>query len=147
MNFEQIDLTGCRLIGAIWELGHIGPKHHAVIIGKNLDDDLIYIAENMHTGYQLVTLDDFKSRYSKNGDIKVQVNDGNKTNLEVAQDALNVIYSKTKKKYNLISNNCESFVNQVTHGHSISTQVLTTIGGLILIAGIWYLQKKNGKII
>lgn len=147
MNLEQIDLTGYRLIGAITGLGHIGPKHHGLIIGRNLDNNLIYVAENMHTGYQLATMDDFKSRYSKNGDIKLKENNGNRTNLEIAQDALNEIHSQTKKKYNLIFNNCESFINKVTYGHSASGQVVSTIGALALIGGIWYLQKKTGKII
>lgn len=56
MQFEQIDATGCRLVGAITkELSHRGPKHHAIVLGKNTNDGLIYVAESMHYGYQVAT--------------------------------------------------------------------------------------------
>ena len=42
MQFEQIDITGCRLIGAITKLGHVGPKHHGIVIGRNFPDGKIY---------------------------------------------------------------------------------------------------------
>lgn len=89
MQLQQIDVTGCRLVGAITrELGHAGPKHHAVILGKNLFDNQIYIAEHMHTGYQVSTYADFHKRYSHNGEIIVSANDGEYENIAVAQRAI-----------------------------------------------------------
>ena len=143
MKFEQVDVTGCRLIGAInKELGHAGPKHHGVIIGKNLDDENIYVAESMHTGYQLATYDDFYERYSQNGSIKIKNNDGHFDNLTVAQRALEEIKIGGKGVYNLVANNCECFANRAMHDKSKSQQIINTTIGVAAIAGAFYLFKK-----
>jgi len=48
------------------ELDHIGPKHHAVVIGRDAANNQVYVAENMHYGYQLATYENFVERYSHN---------------------------------------------------------------------------------
>lgn len=139
---NQCDITGSRLIGAITELGHLGPKHHAIVLGQSLIDGKVYIAEKMINGEQITTFDDFNERYQKNGEIKILPNDGNFSDIEVAQRALNEITKKTGRKYDLIANNCESFSNRAMHGHSTSSQVINTvIGCLILAGGIWMLRE------
>lgn len=143
MEFELIDTSGSRLIGAITALGHIGPKHHGIIIGKNKNNNLVYVAEHMHNGYQLATIDNFKERYLKNSDIIIKENDSGRSDFEVAQNALTELYSSTKKRYNLLTNNCESFVNKVTYGHSVSKQVVTSLGAILVAGGLYYLHKKT----
>ena len=143
-EFQEIQETGSRLVGAFSDLGHIGPKHHALVIGRNIIDDEIYVAENRAgTNLQLSTISDFKKRYINFGDIKLLPNEGNKYNRELAVDALNDVSTSTEK-YNLISNNCESFVNKLMHGKKSSNQVVTAIG-LIFVAGLSYYFYKESK--
>src|SRR5260221_1814418 len=62
MHLQQIDVTGCRLVGAITkDLGMDGPKHHAVVLGRSVFDGEVYIAELMDTGPQISTCRDRKS--------------------------------------------------------------------------------------
>jgi hypothetical protein len=145
MEFELINMSGSRLIGAITKIGHIGPKHHGIIIGKNKNDNQIYVAEHMHSGYQLATIDNFKERYLKNSDIIIKENNSHQSDFDVAQNALTELHSSTKKKYNLLTNNCESFVNKVTYGHSVSKQAITSIGGILVVSGLYYLHKKTSS--
>ncbi|MCE7622109.1 hypothetical protein [Vibrio fluvialis] len=144
MEFQQIDVTGCRIVGAIDKmLGHAGPKHHGVILGINLDDDKVYIAESMHFGYQLSTYEDFYARYSQNGEIAISPNDGNFENIAVANRALHEINQGGKGVYNLITNNCECFVNRAMHNNSRSQQIINTGIGLLALAGLVYVIKKS----
>ena len=144
MKFQQIDITGSRIVGTILDFGLAEIKHHGIIIGKNIEDNEIYVAESMHYGYQIATIKDFESRYIKNGEVKILELESDKSAFDIAQDALNEIFSTTKKKYHLIFNNCESFANKHIHGHSVSGQVVTAIGTLVLIGiGIWALVKKS----
>ncbi|MEJ2060977.1 MAG: hypothetical protein P8Y64_10910 [Gammaproteobacteria bacterium] len=137
MEFMQTHETGSRLIGAITPLGQIGPKHHGVVIGQNVCDGVLYVAESQHTGYGLATYDAFIKRYSENGPIYIAPNDGIYSNVEVAQRALNEIEQDGTGKYHLISNNCESFANRAIHNNSTSQQVINSIigfaAGLFLI--------------
>jgi hypothetical protein len=126
-------------------LGHAGPKHHAIVIGKNLSDDLIYVAESMDHGYQVTTYIDFYQRYASNGEIHVAANDGEFDNLTVAQRALEEIKNGGKGVYNLVVNNCECFANRAIHGKSKSQQVINTTLGLLAVAGSIYLIKKYTK--
>jgi len=140
----QIDTTGHRLVGAIFnELGHLGPKHHAVVIGQCSQSGEIYLAENNDTGYQLETATNFKARYADNGEIKLYENDGKKSNLNVAKDALEEVKAGGKGVYNLITNNCESFVNRAMYNSSTSSQVVTTLGVFALVVAGIYLYKKS----
>ncbi|WP_288132588.1 hypothetical protein [Microbulbifer sp.] len=142
MNLQQIDVTGCRIIGAIdRNLGHSGPKHHGVILGKSIIDGLVYIAESMHFGYQVCTYPEFYDRYARNGEIVVEPNDGSRENLAVAQHALNELAAGGRGKYNLLTNNCECFVNRAIHGESFSSQVINTALGAIALAGLVYIIK------
>ncbi|WP_045857978.1 lecithin retinol acyltransferase family protein [Teredinibacter purpureus] len=145
MNLQQIDVTGCRIVGAITkELGHAGPKHHGVILGKSEIDREVYIAESMNFGYQACTYSDFYSRYSKNGQIIVQPNDGQLENVSVAQRAIEELRRGGKGAYDLITNNCECFVNRAMHDKSISSQVINTAIGITVLAGLVYVIK-NAK--
>ena len=143
MEFEQIDVTGCRIVGAINDIGHIGPKHHGIIIGRHVSDNQVYIAENMHTGYQLATYEDFHSRYATKGEIKIFENDGKFDSVTVAKRALSEIVNGGKGVYNLVTNNCESFANRAIKDHSISSQVVNTAIGVLAIAGIYWVVKNR----
>lgn len=143
VSFEQIDVTGCRAKGPMTFAGEIGPKHHAIILGRNTIDGLIYVAELLKTGYQIATFADFDSRYSKNGDISIEPLEDTESGLQSAHHALAEIASGANSKYNLITNNCESFVNRSIKGSSVSGQVVTTIGLLIQVASVWILKRRD----
>ena len=146
MHLEQIDATGCKLIGAMTKgLGYSGPKHHAIVIGKGISDGLIYIAESMSSGYQIKTYDDFYQRYAKNGDIQVRANEGGFDNLTVARRALAEVKKGGEGLYHLVVNNCESFANRAMHDNSKSQQVINTALGLLVVASAFYLIKKHSK--
>lgn len=146
MNLQQIDVTGSRLVGAITkELGHVGPKHHAVILGQNISDGHVYIAESMDHGYQIATYSDFYARYAVNGEVKVIPNDGEFSNAEVANRAINELNLGGKATYNLATNNCESFVNRAMKNHSVSGQIVTGIGLLVLFSAGVYLVSQSRK--
>jgi len=139
MNIQQIDVSGCRIVGAITkELGHAGPKHHGVILGKSYTDNEVYIAELTDHGYQASTYANFHRRYSKNGEIIIQPNDGPLENRHVAQRAISEMKSGGKGSYDLIVNNCECFVNRATHGKSVSTQIINTAIGIAVLVGLVY---------
>jgi len=142
MKLIEHNLTGCRLVGAITkELGHTGPKHHALILGKHPFSDEIYIIENMSKEYQVSTLQDFANRYAKNGKIVLLPNEGQFNNADVAKRAISEINSRTKLRYNLIANNCESFVNRAMLDKSTSSQVTNTVLVILLLTGISYILK------
>lgn len=144
MQFEQIDVTGSRIIGSITPIGHTGPKHHGIILGKYNQDQEIYIAESMDTGYQLSTYKKFNERYLENGHIEVIKNTGEFSDFTVAKRALDEIKDGGKGTYNLLTNNCESFANRATHGHSTSNQIINTaIGIVVLIGTAWFIKQSN----
>ena len=143
MDFEQIDVTGCRITGAMTIAGEIGPKHHGLILGRGVIDGVIYIAELVTSGYQITSVDEFKSRYWRYGDISLEPVPDQEAGLVVARKALLEIASNAKAKYNLITNNCESFVNRASKNTSTSTQVLTAVGVVMLVSAIWVLMKKK----
>jgi hypothetical protein len=132
VQFEQIDITGCRLVGAMTKLGHVGPKHHGIVIGRGFLDRKTYVAENNHDGYRLVTYEQFLERYSENDKIHIFPNEGEFSDEEVARRALTEISSGGAGTYDLALNNCESFSNRAMHGHSKSTQVINTFVGLAI---------------
>lgn len=142
-HLQQIDVTGCRLVGAInKDLGLDGPKHHAVILGRSMFDGEVYIAELMSTGPQISTCRDFEKRYAPNGPIRLEPNNGALENLQVAQRALAELRQEGKA-YDLVLNNCESFVNRAMHGHSNSSQVFNTALGIVIIVGLIYVLKNS----
>lgn len=143
MHLQQIDVTGCRLVSALSkELGHGGPKHHALVLGRSLFDGQIYVAELMQTGYQVCTYQEFLKRYAQFGEIRIQPNDGPHQNLQVAQRALAELRSGGQQ-YDLVTNNCESFVNRAMHGSSTSSQIINTALGLVVLAGFIYVLKNS----
>jgi hypothetical protein len=143
-NLQQIDVTGCRIIGAITkELGHSGPKHHGVILGLNLVDGQTYIAESRASGYGVCTVQEFESRYSQNGEIIISPNDGDYENILVVKRALDELNRGGERKYNLITNNCECFVNRAMRGSSTSQQIINTAIGALVILGLVYVIKKS----
>ncbi|WDE05062.1 hypothetical protein SG34_027810 [Thalassomonas viridans] len=142
MNLKQIDVTGCRLEGAITkELSHAGPKHHAIILGEH-EDGHVYIAESMDYGYQVSTYQDFHNRYSPNGEIIVSSNSGKFENITVAKRAIEEIKQGGKGIYNLITNNCECFVNRAMKDKSYSNQVINTGLGILAFIGLVYVVKQ-----
>ncbi len=144
MELQQIDVTGCRIIGAIEKaLGHLGPKHHGVILGQSSINQEVYIAEHMHTGYQMSTYKEFYERYSENGEIIIEPNDSETENIFVANRAIEELKRGGQGAYNLITNNCECFVNRATHDKSISKQAINTAIGFAFLIGLVYVLKKK----
>lgn len=143
MHLQQIDVTGWRLVGAITkELGMDGPKHHAVVLGRGTFDGEVYIAELMNSGYQIATYKDFHSRYAANGQIRLQENDGPSQNVQVAQRAMAEL-RQGGAAYDLVVNNCESFVNRAMHGESNSSQIVNTALGVAALVGLYYVLKNS----
>jgi len=145
MQFEQVDITGCRLVGAITKLGHVGPKHHGIVIGRGFLNGKTYVAENNHDGYRLATYEEFLERFSENGNIHIFPNEGEFSDVDVAKRALTEISSGGVGKYDLVMNNCESFSNRAMHDHSKSDQLINTFVGLAILAGAFWVLKR-GKI-
>jgi hypothetical protein len=143
-NLQQNELTGCKVIGAITELGHAGPKHYGIILGQCLFSRIVYIAEKVDSGDQVVDFENFKRRYECNGKIVIQRNVGKFSDLEVAQRALKEATNSNTSQYDLITNNCESFSNRAMHDHTVSGQVVNTVlGCIVLAAGTFFLMKKG----
>lgn len=142
MEFKKIDETGYRIVGAITELGHLGPKHHAVIIGRNTENNRVYVAENMNYGYQLATYENFAERYSTNGAIRLFGHESDFDPMAVARYALDELRRGGNGAYNLATNNCESFVNRAIFDHSVSRQVVHTALVVTAIVSICWAAKK-----
>ncbi len=147
MLFEQIETTGCRLVVALTRLGFLGPKHHAIVIGRNTDDDLVYVAESSREeGYRLITQDEFESIHKRYGEVRIYPNRGKYSDVEVAQRALDELMTGGEGKYNLVTNNCESFSNRAMHNHSVSRQVVNTVVGVVVLIGGALLTRRLRKI-
>jgi len=145
MNLTEISISGSRIVGALTKLGHAGPKHHGIIIGKNIFNNEVYVAENRHTiGYVLATYDDFIERYSPNAGVHLYENDGKYSNREVAERALTEVNNGGSGKYNIIVNNCESFSNRAMYDDSNSKQIINiAIGVLVLAGAFWVITRKK----
>lgn len=142
MEFEQIDITGCRIVGALTRLGHLGPKHHGIVLGRGTADGQIYIAESTReSGYRLTTYDGFVEDHGRHADVRVKPNTGKFTDVEVAQRALDELMQGGDGPYNLITNNCESFSNRAMNDHSVSAQVLRTCAGVVMFVGAVVLRR------
>lgn len=142
-SFEVLDITGSRLKGTFVNFFGIPLKHHGIIIGKSSIDGNIYVAENRkESGLALDTIENFKKRYIKHGHLTLEENNGNKTNKEVAQNALTEVSKSTGNKYNFFFNNCESFSNKAMYGHGVSGQVVL---GLVACVGFVLIMKEAIK--
>lgn len=138
MRFEPVDLTGARVIVPLTPLGHAGPKHHAIVIGRCLEDGQVYVAQSQTSGYGMETLEGFKARHADRGEIVIRKNNGQFSDVEVARRALDELSGGGAGPYRLLTNNCESFSNRAMYGHSVSGQVVRTVlGAAALIAGVW----------
>jgi hypothetical protein len=100
----------------------------------------IYIAELMDSGYQITTYKSFFDRYAENGAIRMEPNTGANSNAQVALRAISEQKQSTLR-YDLVVNNCESYINRAMHGKSISSQVVNTALGLAVLAGVYYVLK------
>lgn len=143
MHLQQIDVTGCRLVGAITkEFGMNGPKHHAIVLGRSNFTGEVYIVEFMKNGYQIATYQEFCNRYAANGEIRLEANDGPNSNAEVAQRAIAEL-RQGGAAYDIVLNNCESFANRAMHGESNSSQIINTALGMVVLVGLCYVLKNS----
>ncbi len=141
MQLQQINITGARVIGALnKDLGFNGPKHHAVVLGLNPFDGHVYVAELMAEGHQVARYADFERRYASNGPIQIAPNTGQFSNAQVAQRAIAEL-RQGQGIYDLVVNNCESFVNRAMHNTSKSTQVSNTVIGAVFALGLIYVLR------
>ena len=139
MEFEVIEQTGFRAIGSLAKIGVIGPKHYAVVIGRNSLDGRIYVAEQQVSGYHLTRIEEFQSRYICNGSLYLEKNYGSRSSIEVAMRALDEVRRGGNGSYNLLLNNCESFCNRATYGSSASAQVIRTLIAVLAFAFVtWH---------
>lgn len=143
MHFIPTKLSGVRIVGPTTKLGHLGPKHHGLIIGDNIDDKKTYVAERNGNGCRYVTFNKFVRRYKHNGKIKLFPNDGKFTGYEVAKRAIKEIKRGGNGKFDILLNNCESFVNRAMYGKSISSQVVHTVSAVVLVVGIGLIFRKK----
>lgn len=147
MEFEQIEITGCRVVGALTPLGRIGPKHFGIVLGINTADRQIYFAESTReAGYRLTTYDAFVKAHERFGKIRIRSNHGPYSAVEVAQRALDELMQGGDGRYNLVTNNCESFTNRAMNNHSRSAQVLRTMVGLAAFVGVFILQRYTRRV-
>ena len=147
MQFEQIDITGCRIVGALTRLGFLGPKHHAIVIGRQTGDGQVYVAEfSREAGYRLQTRDEFEAAHGRYGAVRLLPNRGDYSDAQVAQRALDELITGGEGRYNLIINNCESFSNRAMHNHSVSRQVVNTVVGVVVVVGSAVLTRRFRRI-
>lgn len=128
-SFVVTEDSGARLVGAMTKFGFWGPTHHGLIVGQNVFDGRKYVAESIQSGYQYVAIDEFIGRYKLNGDIILSKQPNGH---EIARRAVAEI-DKGQTKYHLLVNNCETFVNKMTDGTSVSWQSLTVV---VCVTGI-----------
>lgn len=140
-TLQEHALTATRLVVPFTRLGLLGPKHHALVLGADSAGEL-WVAELSHLGggYRIRPFADFvadNSRYLRQ--LRLQPNTGVRTNWEIAQSAIAEATADQKVRYNLIANNCESFVDRHVHGENrISSQVANTVRGLATAASVGF---------
>jgi len=130
-------------------LGDLGPKHHAVVIGFNVEDGLLWVAElSRKFGYRLVSAKQWFEDNQKFLDgLKVTENAGPRSNMEIAQSAVDEVKEKLEGKtdYNVVLNNCESFADRHTNGkRELSPQVRSAFkaAGIVIAAGAIVLRNR-----
>ncbi len=152
------ELSGARLTVPFTALGKLGPKHHAVIVGLHRIKQQLWIAElSRKYGHRLVSLDQWIADNKKYiAQLTVSPNSGPRSNAEVAQSAVEEIRfqetsNEPSKKYDLIFNNCETFVDRHTEGEGdldkpkLSPQVSKVLqaAGIVIATGAVILQKRK----
>ncbi len=147
LSFTETDMTGGRLVVPLVKvLGHLGPKHHGLVIGKNDADGETYVTDFGKGFTGLLTLDEFVEKYGHGGEIKFVPNDGNRTNAQVAQAALDEILNGKLGDYDLVFNNCQNTVDRAMYGKpGLSSQVKNVLVGLgfALVGGFMVYNERN----
>ena len=147
MNFTQNEHTGSIVVAPFTPFGQFGPKHYGMILGTSLFDGKTYVSELRYNGYHITAGCDFLKRFFKWKGLRLLPNKGPSSDLDVANKALKDNITNRDKKYNLLSNNCESHTNRATYGTSLSTQVVT---GVVIIAVVvafgWMLKKTKARV-
>jgi hypothetical protein len=150
-------LSGARLTVPFTALGKFGPKHHAVIVGLHRVKQELWIAElSRKYGHRLVSLDQWITDNEKYiAHLTVTPNSGSRSNAEVAQSAIEEIHDQetrgsVPKQYDLIFNNCETFVDRHTKGEDkpkLSPQVSAVLqaAGIVIATGAVILQKQKHR--
>ena len=145
-------LSGARLTIPFTFLGKLGPKHHAIILGANEADDLLWIAElSRKFGYRMIE-QWFRDNSKFLSGLVVTQNNGNRDNFEVAVSAAEEIRQRQSaaesQRYHLVFNNCESFAIRHTEGtNKLSPQVAKVLktAGVVIAAGAVVWQKRKQK--
>ncbi len=148
------ELSGARLTVPFTPLGKLGPKHHAVIVGVHRIDQELWVAElSRKHGHRLVSLEQWiKDNKNYMAHLTVTPNEGPRSNSEVAQSAIDEIASQLgesgePRNYNVIFNNCETFVDRHLDGEQdkprLSPQVSKALqaAGVVIATGVVILQK------
>lgn len=152
LRFEEHALSGARLTIPFTFLKKLGPKHHAIVIGLNQDDQKVWIAElSRRFGYRIVPLDQwFDDNSNYLGELVITQNNGERENFEVGKSAAMEIVSRQqvgdKSKYHLVFNNCESFADRHSTGkNKLSPQVAKVLhsAGVAIVAGAIIWQKRS----
>jgi len=148
-------LSGARLTIPFTGLGKLGPKHHAIIVGVHRITGQLWVAElSRKFGHRLCSLDQwFEDNKKYLPKLKVIPNEGPRPNAEVAQSAIDEVHAKLeddgKPGYDLVFNNCETFVDRHTDGEPpkpmLSPQVKKTLqaAGVIIATGAVILGKRK----
>ncbi len=148
LSFTENELTGARITVPFTALQHLGPKHHAIVIGVCDDDQEIWIAElSRKHGYRLVAL---KTWLDDNGQylegMKIEPNPGPRSNWDVAESAIAEVKQAAEEglKYNVVFNNCETFADRhVTGENGLSPQVkkAAKVLGFVVAGGALVLKR------
>jgi hypothetical protein len=155
LTIVEHELSGARLTIPFTGLRKLGPKHHAIIVGAHRVTGQLWVAElSRKFGHRLVSLDQwFEDNRKYLAKLKVIPNEGPRSNSEVAQSAIKEVLAKLeddgKPGYDLVFNNCETFVDRHTEGEQpkakLSPQVKQTLqaAGVIIATGAVILGKRK----
>lgn len=115
-------------------------KHHSLYLGQN-ELGQHFICENViGQGVILTRVKDF---FEKNFEI-TRIEKFHGTEFQRKQ-IINRALAKLGTEYSLPFYNCETFVNDVTHGKKISLQVNNVVLGLVSVLFISLILNNNGK--
>ena len=135
--------SGARLTIPFTPLGNRGPKHHAVIVGVHRITHKLYVAElSRKFGHRLVSLDQWIEDNKKyTAKLTVTRNSGTRSNAEVAQSAIVEVIAQLQselptKKYDLVFNNCETFVDRHTDGIPVKAKLSPQVSRALQAAGV-----------
>ena len=147
VKYNLHELSGSRLVVPLYSwLGHLGPKHHGLIIGTNEQDDKLYVTDfGPERGSCVISIDQFIEIYGHGGKIKLKSNDGQLSNEEVVRRALDDVQARKTGRYNFVLNNCENAVDRAMYGkRTLSSQVKNTLKGLgfVVAGGIYVLSRR-----